>query len=84
MSDGYFHERTEAKHKKKCEAKHVKKCEAKHESTSEVEYENKTEAEHQRTHHDMSFYHTQHASSQFSFVESKTHPNDPHDYKICK
>jgi hypothetical protein len=46
MSDGYVHEKTEAKH--------VKKCEAKHESKSEAEHENKNEAKNQETHHDMS------------------------------
>jgi hypothetical protein len=50
----YIHERTEAKHKKKCEAKHVKKCEMKHESKSEVEHKNENEAANQGTHHEMS------------------------------
>jgi hypothetical protein len=45
MSDGWVHERTEAKHQKKCEAKYMRKCEAKHESKSEAEHENKNEAE---------------------------------------
>jgi hypothetical protein len=47
MSDGWGHERTEAKHQKKCEAKHVGKCEEKHESKSEAEHENKNEVENQ-------------------------------------
>jgi hypothetical protein len=45
MSDGWVHERTEAKYQKKCEAKHVRKCKEKHESKSVAEHENKNEAE---------------------------------------
>jgi hypothetical protein len=51
-------------------------CEANHKS--------KNEAENQRTHHDMSFKHTQNSSSQFSIVGSKTHPSDHHGHKTCK
>jgi hypothetical protein len=45
MSDGWVHDRTKAKHQKKCEAKHVRRCEEKHESKSEAEHENKNEVE---------------------------------------
>jgi hypothetical protein len=55
MSDGWVHERTEAKHQKKCEIKHVRRCEEKHESKSKAEHENKNESENRQTHHDMSF-----------------------------
>jgi hypothetical protein len=36
MSNGWVHERTKAKHQKKCEGKHMRKCEEKLESKSEV------------------------------------------------
>jgi hypothetical protein len=37
----------------------------------------------QKTHHDMSFWHNQSASSQSSCAGSKTHPSDRRGHKTC-